>query len=134
MKLVDIDVVGLKPSETVFYSPHHPSPAVARHVGLVTHLAVHFGCEHDVVAASLKSTTNDFFGFAGRVEVSRVYKVDAGVEGSIDDTDVVGFVCLGEPAEVQAPQAVCTDFHARSAQRAHAHLTFLSAAGRVRPV
>ena len=122
--LVQVDVVGAEPAQAVVALGDDPAPRVPLGVGVLPHLPVHLGGEHDLVPLGPgQGLAHDLLGLAERVDVGGVDEIDPGVERGMDDPD--GFVVIrGAPGpEHHGPQAQGADLYAGPAERAVLHRT-----------
>jgi hypothetical protein len=74
---------------------------------------VHLGGEHDGVTlpVTLQRLSDHLFAGAGAVDVGRIQKVDAGVDGAVDDPERV--LLAGPPPEHHASETQLADLYAR---------------------
>ena len=122
MDLVEVDPVRAEPAQAVVHLAHDPAARVAELVGVVAHLAVELGGQHDVVAAaSLQRLPDDLLRLAARIDVGGVDEVDPGVERAVDDADGLVVVGLAPGAEHHRPEAQRADLDSSAAQRTVLH-------------
>ena len=120
MKLIQIDVVGLQPLQTLLYRQQDALARIVQFFTDVTHVAVgsgDFGRNHELIALScfFEPIPDERFcaavsGLArrNRVHFCGVYKVDALLGGVIELLVCVGFCIL--LAKSHRPETDSTDF------------------------
>jgi hypothetical protein len=63
--LVQVDVIRAEAPQAVLDLPHDPTARVAAVVGVVAHLGVELGGEHDVLPPARQGLPQDLLGLAG---------------------------------------------------------------------
>src|SRR5690606_28372212 len=117
MNLVEVDVIGLQPSERIsgmfaYLVRRNAALLVGRRI--VGHIAVDFGGDHDLIAPSgllLEPAPDDFLGCAAvgasAVNVGGIEEVDAHLQRFVHNAE--GFVFGRERAKVHRPQTNLAD-------------------------
>ena len=126
--LIQVDPVGLQPTQAVLDLADDPASRVAALVRVTaftrphTHLTVDLGGQDDVVASSAgQRLTNDRLRFTLGVDVSCVNEVDAGIQRSVDDLDRNIMIGLTPGAEHHGAEAERADLHAGTSEAAIFH-------------
>ncbi len=97
MVIVDVDVVGVQPPQTLVQGMHQMLAAGSLIVGPVAHFLNALGRQHDVVAAVGDGLAGDNFRLAASVHVGGIDEVDAQFVRLVNDSNRVCFA--GLPAE-----------------------------------
>jgi hypothetical protein len=121
MNLVEVDPIGLQPTQAVIDRLDEPAPRVATAVGSLAHLEVPLRRQHDVVSPRSQRLADDRLGLAVGVHVRGVDEVDAGVERGVDNARAVVVIAVADEAEHHRSEALRADLDARSAEAAVAH-------------
>src|ERR1019366_8169639 len=122
--LVQGDPVGLQAAQARLALTDDPAPRVALSVGVVAHLGVHLGGEHDLVPPSPgEGLADDLLGLALGVDVGGVHEVDPRVEGAVDDADRVFVILVTPGAEHHGAEAERADLDPSAAESALLHLS-----------
>jgi hypothetical protein len=82
--LVEVDPVGLQPSQALLECCQDPASRVAAPIDALTHLKMHLRREDDLVAAIPERIADDLLALSVRVRVGGVDEVNAAVEGGVD--------------------------------------------------
>src|SRR5438067_9346449 len=69
VELVQIDVVGLETTQAIVDLAHDVAPATAPVVGAISHGHVHFGRQHNGIAATAQGFADDLLALAAAVDV-----------------------------------------------------------------
>src|SRR6202165_3099706 len=116
MDLVEVDPVGAEAAKAVLDLDRDPATGVAAPVDVVAHAAVELGRQDDVIPAPLEGSTDNLLRLAVAVDVGGIDKVDAGVEGGVDDPDAVIVVGVAPGAEHHGTEAAGADTDAGPTQ------------------
>jgi hypothetical protein len=107
--LVEVDVIGAEPAETVLGRLGDPPAGAPAPVGVVPHRQAELGGQDDLVSAPLDGLAHDGLGLTRRVHVGRVDEVDAGVEGGLDHPDRFVVIRIAARSEHHGPEGHLAD-------------------------
>jgi hypothetical protein len=104
--LVKINMVGLQPAQRRLHRLRDPAARTALLIRIIAHGAVHLGGQHDIVAMALQrlATVSSDSPLLYLSAVST--KVDAEIQGLMDDTNAVIVIGVGNAAEHHRALAV----------------------------
>src|SRR5919198_1291189 len=125
MKLVKVDVVGLKATQRIFDGSREPASRTAALIGIVAHRPEYLGGDHDVISAAFQRLADDLLGLALAVPVGGVDEVDAEIECLVDDPRALAVIGVGHLSEHHRAKTVRADHDPSPAQWAIAHAGLL---------
>jgi hypothetical protein len=122
--LVQIDVVRAQSAQAVLALGNDPAARVPLRVGIIAHGCMDLGGQHHSRSLhGCQRLAHDDLGLAGRIDVSGVDEVDAGIEGTVDDPDGVFVIGIAPLPEHHRPEAERADLDTGSTECADLHET-----------
>ncbi len=119
--LVEVDVIGAKPAQTVLDLARDPATRSALHVRIVAERQSELRRQNDILAATFDGLPDNLFGFAERIDIRGIEKIDARIDGAADDADRVFVVGVAHRAEHHGAESKLAHRPARSAEYPSSH-------------
>ena len=94
VEVVDVHIVGLQALQALIQGIQNVAAVQTPVVGVVAHGVKDLGGQNHVFPAAHKRLAGDGFAFSVVVKVRGVHKIDALVQGGVDDADAVGLIYL----------------------------------------